>query len=173
MNRRQFRQAYRNAKAGLRRANPELSNAEIRDAARRNFSAPVENMTRSIPMPSYLPESAINVTPQTSIGPMVQQLQDPSQMASQLSFNSAFGRARKLGLQQFSWRGKDYNTKLAETPAAPATQPVSLYSNPQARQIHADTIAQNQRIMEETGNRGGVANGIKAGILSTLNYPMK
>lgn len=169
MNRRQFRQAYRNAKAGLRN-NTELSRAEVRDAARRAFNPYImgdEYMEGGTPlsavMPAYLPEASINVNPQVPTGPMVQ-LSDPSQMNDQLSFNRAFGRARKMGLDQFRWRGNDYTTELARQ------QPSGLN---QARQIHADTYNQNQRIMEETGNRGGVGNAIKAGILSTLNYPMK
>ena len=169
MNRRQFRQAYRNAKAGLRNSNPELSRAEVRDAARRAFDAPIVGDEYMDVMPAYQQEVPININPQIPTGPVVQ-LADPSQMNDQLSFNRAFGRARKMGLNQFRWRGNEYNTQLA---VAPARQPISLYSDPQARQIHADTLAQNQRIMEETGNRGGVMNGIKAGILSTLNHPMK
>lgn len=169
---RQFRQAYRNAKTALRNENPNLSRAEIRDAARRLFDSPIlddASVAPGLAMPAYSSNAALNIQPQATTGSM-DQISDPSQMNNQLSFGRAFGRARKMGLDQFGWRGNDYNTQLA---AAPARQPISLYSDPQARQIHADTIAQNQRIMEETGNKGGVGNAIKAGILSTLNYPMK
>jgi hypothetical protein len=128
-----------------------------------------EPVTAGFAVPAYSSNALLNIQPQVPAGPDVQ-ISDPSQMNNQLSFGRAFGRARKMGLNQFGWRGNEYNTQLA---TAPARQPISLYSDPQARQIHADTIAQNQRIMEETGNRGGVGNAIKAGILSTLNYPMK
>ena len=171
MNGRQFRQAYRNAKSALRAGNPELSRAEIRDAARRSFDSPIldEAPAADMIVPAYSSNALLNIQPQVPAGPIAQ-ISDPSQMNDQLSFNRAFGRARKMGLDQFGWRGNEYNTQLATTPAR---QPISLYSDPQARQIHADTIANNQRIMEETGNKGGVRNAIKAGILSTLNNPMK
>lgn len=166
LNGRQFRQAYRNAKAALRDENPNLSRAEIRDAARRSFDSPILDeapVTAGFAVPAYSSNALFNIQPQVPAGPDVQ-ISDPSQMNNQLSFGRAFGRARKMGLDQFGWRGNDYTTELARQ------QPSGLN---QVRQIYADTYNQNQRIMEETGNRGGVGNAIKAGILSTLNYPMK
>jgi hypothetical protein len=35
-------------------------------------------------------------------------------MPDSMKFGEAFGKARKMGLVQFTWRGKDYTTKLKE-----------------------------------------------------------
>lgn len=35
-------------------------------------------------------------------------------MSDAMKFGDAFGKARKMGLVQFTWRGKDYTTKLKE-----------------------------------------------------------
>lgn len=35
-------------------------------------------------------------------------------MPDSMKFGEAFGKARKMGLVQFTWRGKDYTTKLRE-----------------------------------------------------------
>lgn len=40
------------------------------------------------------------------------------------SFNSAFGQARKMGLKEFTWKGKRYAVKLANSqPTAPVAAP--------------------------------------------------
>lgn len=40
------------------------------------------------------------------------------------NFNAAFGQARKMGLKEFTWKGKRYAVKLANSqPAAPAAAP--------------------------------------------------
>ena len=43
---------------------------------------------------------------------------DNSIMSDELKFGSAFAKARSNGLDEFTWRGKRYNTKLKNATAA-------------------------------------------------------
>ena len=167
MNGRQFRQAYRNAKSALRDGNPELSRAEVRDAARRSFNTPImgdEYMAKGMPisavMPAYLPEASINVNPQVPAG-AVAQLSDPSQMNDQLSFNRAFGRARKMGLNQFGWRGNDYTTELA-TPKPGVIRQIIDANN--------RVNATNQQVINDLRSQGG-AKALQAAAIESMTGP--
>lgn len=166
MNGRQFRQAYRNAKAALRNAHPDLSRAEIRDTARRAFDRPIlgdaPDATGFV-VPAYSSDELLTIQPRVPAGPIAQ-ISDPNQMNDQLSFNRAFGRARKMGLDQFGWRGKDYTTKLA---APKQAQPGVVR---QVIDANNRVNATNQQVIDDLRSQGG-AKALQAAAIESMTGP--
>lgn len=164
MNGRQFRQAYRNAKSALRNAHPDLSRAEIREAARRSFDAPIMGEEPAAVVPTlYDAQPVYNINPNISTGPTAS-ISDPSQMNDQLSFNRAFGRARKMGLNQFGWRGKDYTTKLAAPKQAnPGVVRQVIDANNRVN-------ATNQQVIADLRSQGG-AKALQAAAIESMTGP--
>lgn len=80
------------------------------------------------------------------------------------NFNTAFSTARKLGLDKFY-----YDDPNKENSGWKTTALRSGSKNNAAQQ----TYNYNQNVVENTLEKSGVGNKVKASILSTLNYPMK
>lgn len=80
------------------------------------------------------------------------------------NFDTAFSTARKLNLDKFY-----YDDPNKENSGWKTTELRSESQNDAAQQ----TYNYNQNVVENTLEKPGVGNKVKASILSTLNYPMK
>ena len=58
------------------------------------------------------PQRAVWKKPERSVD-----VYDETMMPDELKFGRAFAKARSRGLEEFSWRGKRYNTKLKNATA--------------------------------------------------------
>ena len=123
--RRQARTAYRNMKNGLREQG--LRGRELRQAARGNMVGAAENYQAnnqySMPTLSGGPAPKLNIgNPFLGTPASIKSEEDMvnNYIGGSRNFDTAFGRARKSGLKEFTWKGKRYNTQLA-----PATKPAA------------------------------------------------
>lgn len=119
----QARTAYRNQKNALR--NQGYSGNEMRQAARYNLIDQAYPRAKGPELPVLDENIEIDDTP-VEINDSFVPLENEPINVKKIdtfggSFNSAFGAARRSGLDEFTWNGKRYNTKLKQsTPEEPS-----------------------------------------------------
>lgn len=165
--RQQARQAYRNQKAALR--DQGFRGNQMRQNARYNmidtaYPRATEEISRIEPLqvgPQINMPSNTLVTNNAGLTPVKRSGRPDILTFSNQSFDSAFANARKMGLSEFAWQGGQYDRY--STNLAPEKQ-----SSAQKQEYDY-----NQELVENSLKKPGMGNKIKAGIMSTLNFPMK
>ena len=97
-------------------------------AQMRNVSPPSTSATPSFSMSQNAPRVENRLSPRSA--------QAAAASKPAMSFNQAFATARKQGLKQFEWRGKQYGTQLASEVQKPKSQGTNIQPV-QARQLES------------------------------------
>lgn len=163
----QTRQAYRNQKAAIRRQG--FKGREMRQAARYN----IVDSAYPQAVPERIPIERVAAGPfiQTPTNRLVSQETTglagnrpvqarPEYFTFQGDFDTAFGNARKMGVDKFYWAG-DGGLKTTEL------------AQPKPESAAKQTYDYNQNVVENTLEKPGIGNKVKASMSTTLNYPMK
>lgn len=121
LTRAQARLGYKNQKNALR--NQGYSGNEMRQAARYNIIDQAYPRAKGPELPVLDENIEIDDTPIEINDSFVPLKNEPINIEKidtfGGSFDSAFGAARRSGLDEFTWNGKRYNTKLAPSQSAP------------------------------------------------------
>ena len=115
----QANNAWYNQVLALRR-NSDLRGKELRDQAYRNIATSFikDPMNRQL---TAEPVTVMIAQPSFNGAPTILPLRERAKAATPKykTFGEAFAAARKAGLKVFEWKGKSYNTNIANIPTIP------------------------------------------------------